>query len=412
MTKKKAKGPARKPVKRSPVKKKVAGKRTRAKKKKKKAKSAPRKKKASTAARKPKAEKKITVRIDAQKELRESLKKGSKGIIDSNRMADLDFDQAPRIFLSTGSLELDRALTPTWMTGRSGGIPMGRLTEVLGPAHIGKTTLLDSIFASVQRIGGIGVLVETDTERDPVYTKAIGVDLESLEKIEFNSWDVAHMENAMDAMIDTIAFFRKRAPDIPMVVGIDALGVTPTAKEIENSISQGTTASAAKVLRRSCRKIAGVLSGTNSAMVVLNHEYQQIGFGGPHKPNAAYGGNAVELLATVRFRLHRVKEAFIKDSAGGVIIGRKVGYDLQKFKMGHAFKAGEFVILHSVGIDNVWTILERLKAHKLVDSNGSWSAINVDGDQINFQGYVSLRNKCLEHPELFPKLEAAYRSTL
>ena len=84
MTKKKAKAPARKPVKRKPVKKKATGKRTKARKK---AQSAPRKT-PSTAARKPKAGKKVKVLSDLQKEYAQAIKKD--GIAESNRMADID----------------------------------------------------------------------------------------------------------------------------------------------------------------------------------------------------------------------------------------------------------------------------------------------------------------------------------
>lgn len=396
----------KKVVKRTPVKKKATGTRKKATKK---AGSASRKK-ATTAARRPKTEKQITIRTDALKEYEKHIG-GKKSVAQANRLADLDSAANPRMFLSSGSLSLDHALTPPW--SKVGGIPMGRVTEIFGPAHIGKTTLLDHIFASCQRIGGVAVLIETDTKRDPHYTRGIGVDLNTLEYIEFDSWSETHMENAMDAVINSIIFWRERAPTIPMVVGVDAIGVTPTKKEIENSIAKGTTASAAKVLRRSCRKIAGVLSGTNSALVVLNHEYTQISFGGfgGGAPKSVYGGNAVELLSTARIRLHPLKDSWIKDSQG-VVLGKRVGFSIKKYKLGAAYSEGEFALLSSVGIDNVWSILDRLAKKQLVVTNGPWSAINLDGEEIKFQGYLSLRNKCLEHPELFPKLVAAYRSTL
>lgn len=396
----------KKVVKRTPVKRKATGTRKKATKK---AGSASRKK-ASTAARRPKTEKQITIRTDALKEFERHIGGGKKSIAKANRLADLDSAANPRMFLSSGSLSLDHALTPPW--SKIGGIPMGRVTEIFGPAHHGKTTLLDHIFANCQRVGGVGVLIETDTKRDPHYTRAIGVNLDDLEYIEFDSWSEVHMENAMDAVISSIVFWRERAPTIPMVVGVDAIGVTPTKKEIENSVAKGTTASAAKVLRKSCRKIAGVLSGTNSALVVLNHEYTQISFGGgPSSPKSVYGGSAVELLSTVRIRLHPVKDAWIKDSQG-VVLGKRVGFSIKKFKLGAAYSEGEFALLSSVGIDNVWSIFDRLVKRQLIVTNGPWSAINLDGEEIKFQGYLSLRNKCLEHPELFAKLVAAYRSTL
>lgn len=331
------------------------------------------------------------------------MKKG--GVVEANRIADLDTND--RLFVSTGSLELDRVLTPTW--GKVGGIAMGRVTEVFAAAHVGKTTLLDHIFASVQRMSGVAILVETDTKRDPHYTQAIGVDTGKLEYIEFNKWDESHMENAMNALINSIAFWRTESPETPVIVGIDALGVTPTEEEVSKELGKKTTASAARILRQTCRKMAGVVTNTNCGVVLLNHEYSRIG---PFAGKSVYGGQAVELLATIRLKLHRVMDGRIKDSKG-VVLGNEIGYDLKKFKLGHADRQGRFAILHGVGIDNTWTVFDRLSKLKLIVPAGQgWSVVNLDGEVIKFQGFLGLRNKSLENPELFSKLVQIYRGTL
>src|SRR5210317_1683999 len=53
--------------------------------------------------------------------------------------------------VSTQSLALDRLLKGVNEPAEwSGGIPLGRVTEIYGPPHIGKSTILDHCFAHVQ----------------------------------------------------------------------------------------------------------------------------------------------------------------------------------------------------------------------------------------------------------------------
>ena len=360
-----------------------------------------------------KARGKVT-RSPATASLKELQQKYSKdvhgsGIAESNRLADMDVAETPRMFVSTGSLSLDRSLTPPW--SKDGGIPLGRVTEIVGPAHIGKTTTLDHIFANCQRVGGVSVLIETDTKRDSYYTKKIGVNLEELNVIEFKDWADQNMENVWDQVASAVEFWRREAPDVPVIVGVDALGVTPTQDEVKKTLAQGTTASAARINRKACRKISGLVSNSNVGIVLLNHEYTSISFGGPVKPKKVYGGEAIELLATVRLKLHPVQNGWLKDRKG-VILGRVVGFDLRKFKLGPAHTEGRYAILSSVGIDNVWTVYDRLSACNYIQTAGSWSALNLGGDEVlKFQGFLGLRDKCLENPELFGRLVAAYRGT-
>ena len=155
--------------------------------------------------------------------------------------------------------------------------------------------------------------------------------------------------------------------------------------------------------------MAPIITGTNIAVVILNHEYSRVGlFAGKN----VYGGQAVELLATVRLKFHPVMDGRLKNSEG-VVIGNLVGYDLKKFKLGHAYRQGKFAILHGTGIDNTWTVLDRLtKLKMIVPADRSWLAVNLDGEVIKFQGFMGLRNKCLEHPDMFSKLVQVYRGTL
>ena len=75
--------------------------------------------------------------------------------------------------ISTGSISLDLA------TG-IGGIPKGRIIEVYGPESSGKTTLALHCIAEGQKNGGTAAFIDVEHALDPVYARALGVDVDAL----------------------------------------------------------------------------------------------------------------------------------------------------------------------------------------------------------------------------------------
>ena len=75
--------------------------------------------------------------------------------------------------ISSGILSLDMALGV-------GGFPRGRIVEVYGPESTGKTTIALQTVAECQREGGTVAYIDAENAMDPVYAKALGVDIDSL----------------------------------------------------------------------------------------------------------------------------------------------------------------------------------------------------------------------------------------
>ncbi|MBR5501898.1 MAG: DNA recombination/repair protein RecA, partial [Oscillospiraceae bacterium] len=75
--------------------------------------------------------------------------------------------------ISSGSLSLDVALG-------IGGLPRGRIIEIYGPESSGKTTVALHVAAEAQKLGGEAAIIDVEHALDPVYARALGVDLDSL----------------------------------------------------------------------------------------------------------------------------------------------------------------------------------------------------------------------------------------
>ena len=75
--------------------------------------------------------------------------------------------------IPTGALALDLALG-------IGGLPRGRIVEIFGPESSGKSTLAMHCVAEAQRNGGICAYIDAEHAMDPVYARAIGVNVDDL----------------------------------------------------------------------------------------------------------------------------------------------------------------------------------------------------------------------------------------
>ena len=75
--------------------------------------------------------------------------------------------------ISTGALSIDLALG-------IGGVPKGRVIEIYGPEASGKTTLSLHVAAEAQKAGGVAAFIDAEHALDPVYARALGVDVDEL----------------------------------------------------------------------------------------------------------------------------------------------------------------------------------------------------------------------------------------
>ena len=82
-------------------------------------------------------------------------------------------EKRKREFISTGILQLDKDL--------NGGIPVGRVTEISGENHTGKSTLALHILAEAQKKGLVCGMIDVENTSDDInYMNACGVDSSNL----------------------------------------------------------------------------------------------------------------------------------------------------------------------------------------------------------------------------------------
>lgn len=177
--------------------------------------------------------------------------------------------------ISTGSIGLDLALG-------IGGVPKGRIIEVFGPESSGKTTVALQVIAQAQKKGGDAAFIDVEHALDPVYAKALGVDIDGLL--------VSQPDTGEQALEITEALVRSGAID---VIVIDSVAAMTTQAEIEGDMGQSHVGLQARLMSQALRKLTSVISRSNCVAIFINQVREKIGvmYG---NPETTPGGRALK----------------------------------------------------------------------------------------------------------------------
>ena len=285
--------------------------------------------------------------------------------------------------VSTGSLSLDMALG-------IGGVPRGRIIEIFGPESSGKTTVALHIIAEVQKAGGEAAFIDAEHALDPVYAKALGVDI--------NNLLVSQPDCGEDALDITEALVRSGAID---VVVVDSVAALVPRQEIEGDMGQATVGVQARLMSQAMRKLSAVISKSNCVVIFINQLREKVGvmYG---NPETTPGGRALKFYASVRIDVRKTDQ--LKN--GSDIYGNHVRCKIVKNKVAPPFKVAEFDILYGKGISRSGEIIDYCIALDIIKKSGSWFSYN--GERIG-QGKDNVRKMIEGNPELLAELDAKVR---
>jgi recombination protein RecA len=161
--------------------------------------------------------------------------------------------------IPTGALALDMALG-------IGGLPRGRIVELYGPESSGKSTLAMHVVAEAQRNGGVCAYIDAEHAMDPVYARAIGVNVDDLL--------ISQPDTGEQALEITDMLIRSGALDVIVIDSVAAL--TPRA-EIEGDMGDSHVGLQARLMSQALRKLTGGLSKSNTVAVFINQLREKIG---------------------------------------------------------------------------------------------------------------------------------------
>ncbi|MBC8609888.1 Recombinase A [uncultured Ruminococcus sp.] len=285
--------------------------------------------------------------------------------------------------ISTGSLGLDMALG-------IGGVPRGRIVEVYGPESSGKTTVALQIVAEAQKEGGEAAFIDVEHALDPIYAKALGVDIDSLL--------VSQPDTGEQALEIMEALIRSGAID---VIVLDSVAAMVTRAEIDGEMGSSHVGLQARLMSQALRKLTSVISKSNCVAVFINQVREKIGvmYG---NPETTPGGRALKFYSSVRIEVR--KGEAIKN--GSEIIGNKTKCKIVKNKVAPPFKEVVFDIMYGEGVSREGEIIDFATDLDIIHKSGAWFSYN--GERLG-QGRDKVKILLKENPQLCEEIAQKIR---
>ena len=285
--------------------------------------------------------------------------------------------------ISTGALSLDIALG-------IGGLPRGRVTEIFGPESSGKSTLAMHVVAEAQRNGGICAYVDAEHAMDPIYARAIGLNVDELL--------ISQPDTGEQALEITDMLIRSGAIDVIVIDSVAAL--TPRA-EIEGEMGDTHVGLQARLMSQALRKLTGTLNKSNTICIFINQLREKIGvmFG---SPETTPGGRALKFYSSIRLDIRRIES--LKD--GAEVVGNRTRVKVVKNKCSSPFKQAEFDIMYGKGISREGSLIDIGVDLGIVKKSGAW--YTYEGEQLG-QGRENAKAFLTANVELMVEIDDRVR---
>lgn len=281
--------------------------------------------------------------------------------------------------ISSGSISLDRALGV-------GGYPRGRIIEIYGPESSGKTTFALHAIANAQKNGGYAAFIDAEHALDPIYAKALGVDIENL--------ILSQPDSGEQALEIAEALIKSGSVD---VIVIDSVAALVPEAELNGDMGDSHVGLHARLMSQAMRKLAGVINRTNCVAVFINQIREKVGvmFG---NPETTTGGRALKFYSSVRLEIRRGEA--IKD--GTTILGNRTNIKVVKNKVAPPFKNAEVDIIYGQGISRTGEIVDLAVNANIINKAGAWFSYN--GNKIG-QGRENAKEFLKNNPEIAKEIE-------
>ena len=299
---------------------------------------------------------------------------GEGAVMKMGEKATMNIESVP-----TGALALDLALGV-------GGLPRGRVTEIYGPESSGKSTLATHVVAEAQRNGGICAYIDAEHAMDPVYARAIGVDVDELL--------ISQPDTGEQALEIADTLVRSGAIDVIVIDYVAAL--TPKA-ELEGEMGQSHVGLQARLMSQALRKLTSNLNKTKTICIFINQLREKIGvmFG---SPETTPGGRALKFYSSVRLDIRRIESL----KSGVEIVGNRTRVKVVKNKCAPPFRQAEFDIMYGKGISREGSLLDTGVEMDIVTKSGAW--YTYEGEQLG-QGRENAKSFLSDNPEIMMEIE-------
>ncbi len=248
------------------------------------------------------------------------------------------------------------------------------------------------VVAEAQRNGGICAYIDAEHAMDPIYARAIGVDVDELL--------ITQPDTGEQALEITDMLVRSGALDVVVIDSVAAL--TPRA-EIEGEMGDTHVGLQARLMSPGAAQAHGQPQQVRTpSAIFINQLREKIGvmFG---SPETTPGGRALKFYSSVRLDIRRIES--IKD--GVEVVGNRTRVKVVKNKVAPPFRQAEFDIMYGKGISREGSLLDIGVDLGIVKKSGAW--YTYEGEQLG-QGRENAKEFLTENPEIMVEISERIRA--
>lgn len=286
--------------------------------------------------------------------------------------------------VSTGIITLDDEVLGC------GGIPRGRVIEVIGPESSGKTTIALMFVACFQALGEIAAYVDAEHALDPTYANKLDVDVDNLL--------ISQPDHGEHALGVTEALVRS---GLVSIIVIDSVAALVPKAELEGDMGDSHMGLQARLMSQALRKLTGIASKSGTTLVFINQIREKIGvmFG---SPETTTGGRALKFYSSVRLDVRRVSD--IKD--GDRFIGHNMKVKAIKNKVATPKKETILDLYYPgesdiKGFDRMADLVKYAEGLGVAEKSGAWYSFGKD--RIG-QGLANAAALMRDNPDMVTKM--------
>ncbi len=277
-----------------------------------------------------------------------------------------------------------------------GGIPRGRVIEVIGPESSGKTTIALMMVACFQALGEIAAYVDAEHSLDPTYANKLGVDVDNLLISQPDYGE--HALGVVEALVRS---------GLVSVIVIDSVAALVPKAELQGDMGDSHMGLQARLMSQALRKLTGIGSKSGTTLIFINQIREKIGvmFG---SPETTTGGRALKFYSSIRIDVRRVSD--IKN--GDHIIGHVMKAKAVKNKVATPKKESLLDLYYPgesdiIGFDKMGDLVKYAEQLGVAEKSGSWYSFGKD--RIG-QGLDNAASFMRDNPEMAAKMVAQIKA--
>lgn len=268
-------------------------------------------------------------------------------------------------FVSTSSTLLDYAIS----NKRNGGVPVGRITELLGENQAGKTLIATHILTNTQKKGGIGICIDVEHDMDKEFSTRVGL-----------NWDALIYRDNLETIEEIVEYIEKvvkttrlKYKNQLITIVWDSIAASRAGREIEGPFDPDKYRGLhARLMSAALRRIRPMIKYERIALVCTNQMRTDLNAGPFGNPNTTAHGKAMSFYTSLRVELRRTRK--IEDANG--IIGAQCSAQVIKNKCGPPWKKVHFPVMYEWGVDNSMSVFDFLLDQKIV-TGVAWREISL-----------------------------------